>query len=141
MKCFVFFNGPFFIAINRTLVKGFIRAVLDGDVNKVVDIVDAGMPVDIDVKFHGRALECAAANNRTDVVRFLLQRGANINIQDPNGWTVLHHASYSNSTDVFRLLLQHGASRDVKCYYKSHTPIDVARGLSHEEAVRLLTQY
>ena len=101
-------------------------------------MVKAGMPVDID---HGRALECAAANNRTDVVRFLLERGANINKQDHNGWTVLHHASHSNSTNVIRLLLQHGATRDIKCYYKGRTPIDVARGLSHEEAVRLLAQY
>ena len=97
------------------------------------------MPVDIVGRNRGTALKCAAANNRTEVVRCLLEKGANIDQKDFNGWTALHHAFHGNSPDVIKMLLQLGATRDIKSRY-GETPIDVARGLTHEEAVRLLEQ-
>ena len=51
----------------------------DGNVSKVVDMVDAGMPVDILDWCNNTALRRAATFNRTDVVRYLLKKGANVN--------------------------------------------------------------
>ena len=52
---------------------------LHGNVSKVVDMVEAGMPVDIVDEYDWTALRRAAFNKRTDVVRYLLEKEANVN--------------------------------------------------------------
>ena len=116
-------------------------AVEDGDVSKVVEMVEAGMPVDITDREYGfTALSAAAFNNRTDVVRCLLDKGADVNKQDRWGETALHVASIHNNTDVMRMLLQHGAIKDIKDKH-GLTPIDYAHSRNNKEAVDLLEQY
>ena len=118
-----------------------MRAAMNGDVSKVVDMVEAGMPVDItDGEYGWTALIIAAFWNRIDVVRCLLDKGANVNKQDSEGWTALHSASYRNNTDVMRMLLQHGAIKDIK-NNGGITPIDRARWRNNKEAVDLMEQY
>ena len=50
-------------------------AAKNGDVSKVVDMVVAGMPVDIDDGNGWTALRRAVISNQTDVVRYLLNNG------------------------------------------------------------------
>ena len=126
-----------FIEIDLALVWSFHDAARKGDVSKVVDMVEAGMPVDIADTNGKTALMWAASHNFTDIVRFLLIKGADVDKRNPVGDTALHDASYKNHTDVIRILLQHGATRDIK-NDKGNSPIILAR---HEEAVRLLQQY
>ena len=103
-------------------------------------MVEAGMPVDI-TDGNGRiALSEAACYNGTDVVGYLLDKGANVNKQDRWCWTALHNASFMNSTDVMRMLLQHRARKDIKDNY-GRTPTDHARRWNRKEAVDLLEQY
>ena len=64
-------------------------------------------------------LVVAAMNNRTEVARLLLDRGAGIDRQV--GWyqtTALHHAVSSESTETVRLLLDRGA--DVTIRSRNH---------------------
>ena len=77
-------------------------------------MVEAGMPVDIKDWNGSTALSEAASCNRTDVVRYLLNNGANVNKQIIWGETALYTASWYNQTDVMRILLQHGARKDIK---------------------------
>ena len=77
-------------------------------------MVEAGMPVDICDGDDQNALMKAADENQTDVVRYLLNNGANVNKQNSWGMTALHFAFNSNSTDAMRILLQHGARKDIK---------------------------
>ena len=115
-------------------------ATRKGDASKVVEMVEAGMPVDIAGGDSRTALITAALFNRTEVVRCLLDKGANVNKQDRLGGTALHWASHDNYTDVMRMLLQHGARKDITDNY-GITPIDRARRWNHKEAVDLLEQY
>ena len=80
-------------------------------------MVEAGMPIDIYDWDDENALMKAADNNQTDVVRYLLNNGANVNKQNSSGDTALHFAFFSNSTDAMRILLQHGARKDIKNNY------------------------
>ena len=121
-------------------VKRFMSAARKGDASKVVQMVEAGMPVDITDGIGWTALIRAAVSNRTDVVRCLIDKGANMNKQAGSGWTALHWASAENRTDVMRMLLQHGARKDIK-NYDVNTPIDVARLRNSKEAIDLLEQY
>ena len=104
-------------------------------------MVEAGMPVDIADGIGWTALTKAASYNQTDVVRFLLGKGANVNKHDRwDGMTALHTASYYNYTDIMRMLLQHGARKDIKNNDRM-TPIDVAHRWNYKEAVDLLEKY
>lgn len=126
-----------FIEIDSALVWSFHDAARKGDISKVVDMVEVGMPVDIADKNGKTALMWAASHNFTDVVHFLLIKGADEDKRNPAGDTVLHDASYKNHTDVIRTLLQHGATSDIK-NDEGNRQINLA---GHEEAVRLLQQY
>ena len=116
-----------------------MRAAEDGGVSKVVDMVEAGMPVDIVDKWDHTAPRSAACTNRTDVIRYLLDKTANVDKQDSDAWTALS-AVNNNNTDVIRILLQHRTRKDIK-NNDGNTPIDVARRWNYKEAVGLLKQY
>ena len=96
-------------------------------------MVETGMPVDITDGDGLTALITAAVYNRTDVVRCLLDKGADVNKQNRWGWTALHWASSYNRTDIMRMLLQHGARKDIKD--------EDRRSWNNKEAVDLLEQY
>ena len=103
-------------------------------------MLESGMPIDIADEYGSTALMGAAYNNRTDVVRCLIEKGANVKKQNRyNGSTALHLASSYNHTDVIKILVQHGARTDIKDN-DGNTPIDDARIRNHEEAVDLLQQ-
>ena len=129
-----------FIEIDRELVDRFTQAARTGDASKVVVMVEGGMPVDIAGGDGRTALAIAACYNQTDVVRCLLDKGANVNKQDLLGMTALHWASYNNHTDVMRMLLQHGARIGIRDY-EGDTPIELARTYHNKEAFDLLEQY
>jgi ankyrin repeat protein/WD40 repeat protein len=52
----------------------------------------------------------AVANNRNDLVEFLLNQGGNPNYKDINGITLLHKASENSNYEIFNLLLQKGGN-------------------------------
>jgi len=75
-----------------------------------------------------------------DVIRLLLQYGADIDAQRQNGWTPLHVAVNWGITEVVRVLLEHGAKVDVK-NEKGRTAFDVALDRQHNGIVKLLSGY
>ena len=74
------------------------------------------------------------------VVRLLLEHGADINVQDNNGWTPLHSASYDGALEVVRVLLEHGADVEVKKNDRM-TALQEAAGRGHEKVVELLREH
>lgn len=55
----------------------------------------------------------AAGGDCVDVVRMLLDGGANINAKDGDGWTALMKAAQAGHPDMVRLLMQRGADMSV----------------------------
>lgn len=104
-------------------------------------MLNARMPVDSVDEFGFTALMRAAIYNRTDVIRVLLQRGADVNRRSViDGSTAIHRAALNNSTDVIRILMQHGATAKVQDNH-GRTPVGLARIWNYEEAVRIMKQY
>ena len=135
------FNLHFFIEIDPALVYRFTNAARVGDVIKIVEMLHDRMPVDSVDEFGFMALMRAAIYNRTDVIRALLQRGADVNRQsDVDGSTAIHMAAFNNSIDVIRILMQHEAAAKVENNY-GRTPVGLARMWNYEEAVRIMKQY
>jgi ankyrin repeat protein len=77
---------------------------------------------------------------REDVVRFLLRRGASVNVEDDDGNTPLHQASADGNAAVVRLLLKRGADMEAQAYDGATPLISACRGglRRTEAAVRVL---
>jgi ankyrin repeat protein len=55
----------------------------------------------------------AAINDRTAVLRVLLDRGADVNARTRAGWTALTYAAWRGHAEAVRLLLARGADPNV----------------------------
>ena len=122
------------------LINRFTSADSSGEVSKVRELLDAGVPVDIE-GYARTALQWAAWKNSTDVTELLLIRVADVNKQScPYYLTALQWAARYNSTDVIEVPLKHGASTNIKDG-DGRTPIGDARGWNKETAVRLLEHH
>lgn len=122
-------------------LEHFIDAAERGDTRVVVEMLDAGMPVDSRGVYGYTAVECAALNNHAEVVQLLLKKGANVNKRDGIvGWTPLHVAAWQNSTGVIKVLQQQGASINRKDNF-GRIPLDIALECNNEESVHLLEQH
>ena len=118
----------------------FLSAAINGDVSLVERLLQEGVPVDCAVdEVDYTALSPAAQFNRTDVIRLLLQKGADVNKRDHYGDTFVHYAAITNSTEVIALLIEHGASINIT-NNEGEKPIDKARRLGKKAAVRMLEQ-
>jgi ankyrin repeat protein len=68
-----------------------------------------------------RPIHHAARNGDTEVVRLLLEHGADVNAQNPRGHTVLYCAGGHGHLDTLRLLLNAGADCDAKFTHDGKT--------------------
>ena len=73
-----------------------------------------------------------------ELVRLLLERGADPNRGNDYGWTKLHQAGYSNNSDLARLMLAAGARTDLSARGDGGTPLVAALFWGHREVVDLL---
>jgi ankyrin repeat protein len=74
------------------------------------------------------------------VVRLLLERGADINVQSHSGRTPLHWASFNGALEFVHLLLEHGADVEAKDN-DGETALQIAAGEGHDEVVELLQEH
>jgi uncharacterized protein len=85
------------------------------------------------------ALHAAIAGERNlDVIRLLLENGANPNLFDSNGHTSLHVAAYHpDSVDIANLLLEYGADSFASAE-GGLTPIQVAEQRGNHRVLKIL---
>jgi hypothetical protein len=77
---------------------------------------------------------------RLDVLRHLLDAGANPNAQDEEGWTALHLAVKEENKKACRFLLKNGANVNALTYARS-TPMLVAKFNGNRGIIRLLKKH
>ena len=74
-------------------------------------------------------LSYAAMNGDVDVVRRLIERGADVKAANAEGWTALHYAAEAGNVQIVNLLLNHGADANARTTRFSETPLMLACGL------------
>lgn len=95
----------------------FVRATFDfardGDLPRLVERLDAGVPVNLTNSAGDSLLILAAYHRQADVVRTLLDRGADHARVNDRGQTALAAAAFRQDEAIVTTLLGHGADPDL----------------------------
>lgn len=86
------------------------------------------------------ALFQASANGNLELLKELLDEGANINIISQNGYTPLHRASQNGHTAVVEFLLSKGADAGVESNDRE-TPLTLAVKNGRSDIETMLRKY
>ncbi|KAJ3370678.1 hypothetical protein GGF31_003992 [Allomyces arbusculus] len=103
--------------IKKKLQAAFVRACAAGDLRKVSYLLKhcaEDVPVDTADETGSTGLMQAACFGHANVVKRLLEAGADADLQDNNGWTALMWATNNNQAHVVELLLDRGVDADVR---------------------------
>lgn len=91
----------------------FVTAAQTGNLRQIKELLDSGAGINASSKDF-TALMAASAFNHADIVKYLVDRGANINSKDCDGFTALMYAAEHRNLDVLKILIDHGAEVNAK---------------------------
>ncbi|XP_017288778.1 neurogenic locus notch homolog protein 1 [Kryptolebias marmoratus] len=114
-----------------------IRAVRSGLDRVVLELLQAGVPVNNTDHTGRSALHWACSVNHLSLARTLIRYGAAVDLQDNKGETALFLAALHGCYDTARLLLLHGANLELHDR-RGRRPTDVAREAMHHQVLELL---
>ncbi len=115
-----------------------LNAAASGDSQRVIELLGEGHHANEAFPVVGiRPLTLAAAYGHADVVRVLLEHGADVNAEDFTGWTALHAGSFTGDPATVSLLLDRGAVSSTDRWFL-RSPLKIAETLNHEDIVPLL---
>jgi hypothetical protein len=91
--------------------EAYLDAVRKGDVAAVKTVLDQGVEVDARFRYDRTALSFAADRGHLEIVRMLLERGADVNAKDTfYNATAMVWALDKGHTEIVRALLEKGAT-------------------------------
>jgi ankyrin repeat protein len=113
-------------------------AVQTGNLEEVQKLLNEGVDINGKNPFLGKtALMHASGQGLTEVVEFLLERGADANAKTDEGETALMIASAKRNSNIVKLLLDKGAEVNAKTTY-GKTALWIASDNKHSDVVRIL---
>jgi len=89
--------------------KDLNQASVDGELDRVKELVSGGADVNSKNRMGMTPLVVAAMNNRTAVCEFLASNGADLNAKDGQGRTALYLAVDRGNKELMELLIKKGA--------------------------------
>ncbi|KAI9137263.1 ankyrin repeat-containing domain protein, partial [Paraphysoderma sedebokerense] len=106
------------MGVEHTLKQNIWVACSDNDLERIKELLtgsDLEPKVDVNCKdeYGYTPLHAAASYGHEEVVKYLIQMGANVNIRDEDGDTPLH---VTESLSTLMILLNHGADPLVRNY-------------------------
>lgn len=113
-------------------------ASVSGDTVAMAAALAAGARIDsLDPTGNRRALNYAAITNRVQAVRFLVARGASLDLRNGTGFTPANHAAESGAADALAVLITAGADLSIPDN-QGRRPIDTARLRGHQRALQVI---
>lgn len=117
------------------------EAAMKGDLDRIVELLDAGVPIDAADSDGRTALRFAAVGGHRSVVEYLVSHGAAIDAADESGQTPLHVVSQDGLAGMVQLLLSLGADHEAKQAYRDMTPLHLATMEGHHQAAKVLLEF
>ena len=84
-------------------------AISEGNLEKVQSLLSS-VEIDIPDGMSRTPLMYAAAEDKSDILTWLIESGADINAQDRNGWCALHFTAQNQSSEATYLLIKNCAN-------------------------------
>ncbi len=116
-----------------------LHAAEGGDAARVRELLAAGVPVGVSVRYGETPLTVAVAGGHADAARVLLEAGADPHARDAEGGTLLHTAAWAESPEMVRFLLGRGLDPGAADRH-GFTPLMAAAVTGDREAARLLLE-
>ncbi|GAA4270718.1 hypothetical protein GCM10022258_00110 [Aquimarina gracilis] len=87
----------------KSKVNPFCMAIVKGDLEAVKKMIELGS--DVNERSEGMTpLMYAARYNRVDIIKVLVEKGANIKARDSKGYKAIYFAKLSNAKEAIALL-------------------------------------
>ena len=123
----------------------FALACARGDLGLVKELMSRSVRIDVN-NINGTIGPClsnAAYGGHDEIIKFVLERGADVNVKDDKGTTPLINAVLGNNPRTVNLLLQNGADPkivmpDDKGELTGITALTAARMKGNAEIIRML---
>lgn len=114
-------------------------AAAAGDAETVYRLIDQ-YPTMLELRNEQGAspLHQAAWHGRTELVRGLIARGAEVNVATTNGLTALHGGALNGYTEICRMLLDRGADPNARSTVQGNTPLHIVWQGGYAEIAALL---
>lgn len=113
-------------------------ASVSGDTAAIGRALAAGARIDsVDFQGNRRPLNYAATGNHAAAIRYLLARGANMNLTNNTGFTPIHHAIEAGAVDALTVLLDARADLTIPAR-SGATPMQTAQRLNNASVLQLL---
>ena len=90
------------------------KAAIRGDINKLRELLVAGVDPNMKDQTGITPLMLAAQKGHKEIVEYLITQGADINAKTKTGFTALFNPCFQGNIELATLLISHGADVNVK---------------------------
>jgi len=123
-----------------TFGEEIFEACSSGELQKVKLLIEKNPELlNIADKSLNTPLHYAAGSGKTEIVRYLTIKGADIRARNNYGWTALHSSSYQGSTDISELLIASGSDIEERDAF-GWTPLFRAIQGGHRPMIEFLVE-
>lgn len=122
-------------------MSDIVRAVKKNNINQVKELIQSGYDIN-KPDIHGdTALILAAYEGKNEILKLLLEAGADVSVLDPGmKATALHAAAYAGRTEAAKLLIEYNIDINKQGPYNGYTALHDAIWQNNIETAKVIIQ-
>lgn len=132
-------NAPIDVFLLHTLSENCLKAASEGRAVDLQETINEGADIEFErIGLNPLQAALAAAVPHWECVDLLLDAGANVNVRNRQGWSLLHQASKEGWTEFAQRLIDKSAMAWISDLYDV-TPLHAASESGNTDIVKMLT--